>query len=96
MPPASTLDADGNNAATRLREAMLRLAEGDQRALETVYRATSAKLFGICLRILGDRAEAEDALQDVYVSLWTRADRFDPARASFHPVPGILIRGRRF
>lgn len=66
----------------RLREAMLEVARGDRQALQEVYSATSAKLFGICLRILGDRAEAEDALQDVYLSLWRRADRFDPDRAS--------------
>lgn len=61
---------------------MLRLADGDKTALEEIYRATRVKLFGICLRILGDRKEAEDALQDVYVNLWQRADRYDPARAS--------------
>ena len=31
---------------------------------------------------MGDEKEAEDALQDVYLTLWRRADRFDPARAS--------------
>lgn len=65
-----------------LRDAMARLAAGDQAALEEIYRATRVKLFGITLRILGDRKEAEDALQDVYVNLWQRADRYDPARAS--------------
>lgn len=65
-----------------LRDAMVRLAAGDQAALEIVYRMTRVKLFGITLRILGDRKEAEDALQDVYVNLWQRADRYDPARAS--------------
>lgn len=61
---------------------MLRLAGGEREALREIYDATQAKLFGICLRILGDRKEAEDALQDVYLTLWRRADRFDPARAS--------------
>lgn len=70
------------SAPPDLIEAMRGIAAGDRRALETVYRATSAKLFGICLRIAGDRGEAEDALQDVYVSLWTSAARYDPARAS--------------
>lgn len=65
-----------------LKVAMLRLADGDREALREIYDATQAKLFGICLRILGDRKEAEDALQDVYLTLWRRADRFDPARAS--------------
>jgi len=69
-------------AREALREAMIRLADGDQSALEEIYRATRVKLFGICLRILGDQKEAEDALQDVYVNLWQRADRYDPARAS--------------
>ncbi|WP_336985799.1 sigma-70 family RNA polymerase sigma factor [Altererythrobacter aquiaggeris] len=61
---------------------MARLAGGDRKALKDIYSATSAKLFGICFRILNDRGEAEDALQDVYLGLWERADRYDPARAS--------------
>lgn len=69
-------------AREALRDAMARLAEGDNAALEEIYRATRVKLFGICLRILGDSKEAEDALQDVYVNLWQRADRYDPTRAS--------------
>ncbi|MEP5937066.1 MAG: sigma-70 family RNA polymerase sigma factor [Erythrobacter sp.] len=76
MRPAS------NEAREHLKAAMARLASGDKNALEDIYRATSTKLFGICYRILGDRKEAEDALQDVYVNLWQRADRYDPARAS--------------
>lgn len=70
------------NQQLRLRQAMKSLASGDQAALKIVYQLTRAKLFGICLRILNDRAEAEDALQDVYVSLWQRAGSFDPDRAS--------------
>ncbi|WP_394730843.1 sigma-70 family RNA polymerase sigma factor [Altererythrobacter sp. GH1-8] len=69
-------------AREQLKAAMARLAEGDREALEEVYLATRVKLFGICLRILGDRKEAEDALQDVYINLWQRADRYDPSRAS--------------
>lgn len=71
-----------SEARERLKAAMARLANGDRAALEDVYRATSTKLFGICLRILKDRKEAEDALQDVYLTLWRRADRYDPERAS--------------
>ncbi|MFM7404935.1 MAG: sigma-70 family RNA polymerase sigma factor [Erythrobacter sp.] len=71
-----------DDAREALRDAMVRLGAGDQAALEEIYRATRVKLFGICLRILGDRKEAEDALQDVYFNLWQRADRYDPARAS--------------
>ena len=66
----------------QLDAAMGRLADGDRDALEQIYAMTRVKLFGICLRILKDRKEAEDALQDVYINLWQRADRFDPSRAS--------------
>lgn len=69
-------------AREALRAAMVRLGKGDSQALEQIYSATRVKLFGICLRILGDQKEAEDALQDVYVNLWQRADRYDPDRAS--------------
>lgn len=77
QPQPATLEA-----REALRSAMIRLADGDSGALEEIYDATRVKLFGICLRILGDRKEAEDALQDVYVNLWQRADRYDPDRAS--------------
>ncbi|MGX7952796.1 sigma-70 family RNA polymerase sigma factor [Tsuneonella sp. HG249] len=81
-----------DDARARLTAAIVRLGSGDKSALEYVYRATSAKLFGICLRILGDRKEAEDALQEVYLSLYRRADRFDPARAS--PISWIAVFAR--
>jgi RNA polymerase sigma factor (sigma-70 family) len=66
----------------RLLAAMQRLGDGERAALGEIYSATSAKLFGICLRILQDEADAEDALQEVYVSLWRGAARFDENRAS--------------
>lgn len=59
-----------------------RMAEGDRTALRALFDSTSAKLMGVCLRILKDRDEAEDVLQEVYVSVWRRAGSFDPNRAS--------------
>src|SRR6266508_7006260 len=75
------MDAD----AARSRElaaALVRVPGGDRAALRLVYQETSAKLFGVCLRILKDRSEAEDVLQDVYVTVWRKAAAFDPGRAS--------------
>ena len=43
---------------------------------------TSAKLFGVIVRIVRDREQAEDVLQDVYLKVWRRAGRFDRAKAS--------------
>lgn len=62
---------------------LLRLVGGgDRSAFADLYRRTSSKLHGVCLRMLPDRSEAEDALQDVYVNVWRRAATFDPARAA--------------
>src|SRR5215218_1106693 len=61
-------------------------------ALRLVYQDTSAKLFGVCLRILKDRAEAEDVLQDVFVTVWRKAASFDPGRAS--PITWLVAIAR--
>jgi RNA polymerase sigma-70 factor (ECF subfamily) len=72
--------------ASRDREALAtalsRVGEGDRSAFAQVYERTSAKLFGVCLRILGNRNEAEDALQEAYINVWQKASGFDPARSS--------------
>lgn len=65
-----------------LTRALADVATGSEPALRQVYERTAAKLYGICLRILSDPQEAEDALQDIYVSIWKRAGTFDEARAS--------------
>ena len=72
------LDANRNLIAAALG----RIPGGDRSALQTVYRLTSAKLFGVALRILGERSEAEDVLQEVYVTVWRKAADFDVNRAS--------------
>src|SRR3954465_1357682 len=66
----------------RLTQSLRKVAQGDRGALREVYQRTSAKLFGVALRILNDRQEAEDVLQDVYLTVWRRAETFDPAKAS--------------
>ena len=53
-----------------------RTALGDRTAFDALYIATSAKLFGVCLRVLTERAEAEDVLQEVYVKVWRNANRY--------------------
>jgi hypothetical protein len=66
----------------RLVTLMERTGQGDASAFEELYRRTSAKLFGMCCRIFPDRGEAEDALQDAYITVWNKAATFDAARAS--------------
>lgn len=61
---------------------LTRIAAQDRAAFRALYSETSAKLMGVLVRILGNRAEAEDAVQEVYTRVWTRAGRFDPARGA--------------
>lgn len=53
-----------------------RMALGNRDALGRLYSLTSAKLFGVVLRVLQDRAEAEEVLQDIYVKVWNKAGRY--------------------
>ena len=66
----------------RLTTLLTAVAAGDQPALRQLYGLTSAKLFGVCLRVAADRSSAEEALQDAYVKIWRKAGYFDAARAS--------------
>lgn len=72
--------------------ALGRAGEGDREAFRTVYDATSAKLLGVCLRILSDRQLAEDVLQDTYLTVWRKAESFDPSRAS--PITWLVTIAR--
>lgn len=74
------MDLDANRDL--IVTALARIPAGDRAALQTVYRLTAAKLFGVCMRILGERSEAEDVLQEVYLSVWRKAADFDAKRAS--------------
>ena len=68
------------------RNDLVRLIEGsaaeDRRSLKRLYDCTSAKLYGVCLRLLRDEAEAQEVLQEVYLAVWRNAASFDSSRAS--------------
>lgn len=53
-----------------------RTALGDRSAFAALYDATSAKLFGVCLRVLKNRSEAEEVLQEVYLRIWAKAGSY--------------------
>ena len=61
---------------------MRRTARGDKSAFGELYQATSAKLFGVAVRISGRREIAEEVLQEAFVAIWGRAKDYDPARGS--------------
>ena len=57
-------------------------ARGDSHALQRLYHHESRKLLGVALRIVRDRALAEDVLHDAFVNIWQRAASYDGARGS--------------
>jgi len=69
-----------------------RVALGDRPAFRALYQRTSAKLFGVTLRILKNRTEAEEALQEIYIKVWRRADRYVPGTTS--PISWLVAVAR--
>src|SRR5579862_82955 len=64
-----------------LNQLLSRTGLGDRAAFAELYRRTSPRLLGVCVRMLVDRREAEEVLQDAYVTVWQRGKSFDPSRA---------------
>ena len=65
-----------------LNRLLQQAGRNDQKAFAELYKRTSSKLFGVCLRMLHDRGEAEEVLQETYTTVWRRAASFDSAKAS--------------
>ena len=59
---------------------ILAVAAQDRAAFRQLYAEASAKLMGVLIRILGSRAEAEDAVQEVFTRVWLRAGRYAPTK----------------
>jgi RNA polymerase sigma factor (sigma-70 family) len=66
----------------RDRDLLARVSGGDHAAFSELYRRYATSAFGLASRILGDQTMAEEALQEVFLSVWRRAGAFDPARGS--------------
>lgn len=83
-------DSQDRVAAELLRE----VARGDERAFAALYDSHSHILFGLLLRILRSRAEAEDVLQEVFLQVWQRAESFDETRGRAFTWLVTLARSR--
>jgi RNA polymerase sigma-70 factor, ECF subfamily len=79
-------------STAEITDLIARCALRDRAAFKLLYGRTSAKLFGVTLRILRDRSEAEEALQEVYVKIWQRADRYVPG--GFSPISWLVAVAR--
>ena len=72
---------DWSERSRDLSHLLARAGLGDRAAFATLYERTSSHLFAVVLRINKDRGQAEDILQEVYVSVWRAAQGFDAAQA---------------
>lgn len=87
-----TIGDAASAARAELSGLVARIASGDRGALADLYRRTSAKLYGIIARIVPAEPDAAEVLQDVYLSVWNNAGRFDPGRAS--PISWLAVMAR--
>jgi RNA polymerase sigma-70 factor, ECF subfamily len=79
---------------TPLETLLAQVALGNREAFDCLYRGTANKLFGICLRVLAERSEAEDTLQDVFTTVWRKAAQFDATRASAPTWLAMIARNK--
>ena len=71
---------DGTEPVDRIGELLQRVAGGDQAAFARVYDLLSPRVFGLILRVLVNRAQSEEVLQEVFLEVWQSAARFAPNR----------------
>jgi RNA polymerase sigma-70 factor (ECF subfamily) len=83
MPPVSA------QAASTIPPTLLaRVAKGDQQAFSQLYDLSSTLLFSITLRILGQREDAAELLQEVYLEIWSKVVRYDVSRGT--PIAWLI------
>ena len=74
-----------------------RAQRSDTRAFEALYRMHIDKVYGLCLRMTGNVAEAEDCAQEAFIQAWNKLDRFrgDSAFATWlHRIAVNAVLGR--
>lgn len=76
------------------RQLIQRVAQGDQEAFSALYDRLSKPLFSLALEMLGDAAEAEDALQEICLQIWRRAATYDPTRSSVFSWAVMMTRSK--
>lgn len=81
-------------APSELEDAIEACAAGDRSSLERLYAMQSGRLLGVALRIMGARAQAEDAIHDSFVQIWQRAETFDRTRGSAEAWMTTIVRNR--
>lgn len=71
---------DGSGSVDHAAELLQRIAHGDQNAFARLYDMLSPRAFGLILRVLVDRSQSEEVLQEVFLEVWQSAGKFTPNR----------------
>jgi RNA polymerase sigma-70 factor, ECF subfamily len=85
--------AGGGEQHERDLELMQRVARNDEKAVAELYDRFGSLVFRMAFQSLPSRAEADDAVQEVFVRLWKTAARYDPTRAAL--VTWVMLISRR-
>jgi RNA polymerase sigma-70 factor, ECF subfamily len=82
---SSLLRRHGETSVEPLSDEILaaRVARGDSFALEALYDRHASAVLGVLLKVIGDRATAEDALQETFWRVWNSASTYESQRGSF-------------
>jgi RNA polymerase sigma-70 factor (ECF subfamily) len=76
------------------RTTIARIASGDETALASLYDQYAPFIYALALRVLRDRTAAEDVVSEVFVHVWTHADRFDDQRGTVRAWLGVIAHRR--
>lgn len=76
------------------REVFRRIAAGDQAALKTLYEWIAGRAMAVALRLLRDRSEAEDVVQDAFIEVWRRASQYEATRGGADAFVLTIVRSR--
>lgn len=74
------VDENADDPEDHVAHLLARVADGDHRAFADLYDMLSSRAFGLILRVLVDRAQSEEVLQEVFLEIWQSAARFSPKR----------------
>jgi RNA polymerase sigma-70 factor (ECF subfamily) len=66
----------------------------DPETFQTIYATHAKRVFANAYRVLGDRAKAEDAAQDVFLRFWLHSDRYDESRGELGSYLALMARSR--
>ena len=91
--PSSTGAQPVEDLGGRLQALLARAAGGHEASFAELYDLTSARVYGLVLRVLRDASQAAEVTQDIYLEVWRQSARFDPAKGSV--LPWLLMIAHR-